>query len=161
VQLGPVLSHQPASRQRPLRCSAEGSRSRRRGAMPSSSGAERCLLAPRNINDGNGDDELTCRSAATDLDHLDPTYGCQHCTYATTRIIASSCAAVQRIRTRPESKRPAPRQLRSNPCPKSACHAHLATRLADSCCSGDSTPQQAASRYSGTARNNERGNQSA
>eukprot|EP01047_Picozoa_sp_COSAG01_P004914 COSAG01_NODE_164_length_23340_cov_76.030033_5_plen_36_part_00 len=25
--------------------------------MPSSSGAERCLLAPRNINDGNGDYE--------------------------------------------------------------------------------------------------------
>eukprot|EP01047_Picozoa_sp_COSAG01_P044978 COSAG01_NODE_4111_length_5339_cov_13.132443_4_plen_48_part_00 len=27
--------------------------------MPSSSGAERCLLAPRNINDSNGDNELT------------------------------------------------------------------------------------------------------
>eukprot|EP01047_Picozoa_sp_COSAG01_P009215 COSAG01_NODE_375_length_17945_cov_175.968284_8_plen_75_part_00 len=52
----------PASRQRPLRCRAEGSRSWRRGTMPSSSGAERCLLAPRNINDSNGDDELTWRS---------------------------------------------------------------------------------------------------
>eukprot|EP01049_Picozoa_sp_SAG25_P015548 SAG25_NODE_3199_length_1177_cov_1.655844_1_plen_55_part_01 len=30
--------------------------------MLDSSGAERCLLAPRNINDSNDDDELTWRS---------------------------------------------------------------------------------------------------
>jgi hypothetical protein len=30
--------------------------------MLGSSGAERCLLAPHNINDSNGDDELAWRS---------------------------------------------------------------------------------------------------
>jgi hypothetical protein len=60
VQLRPVLS-QPAG-ERPLSCWAERPHGRRRGAMPSSSGAERCLLAPRNINDSNSDYELTWRS---------------------------------------------------------------------------------------------------